>query len=654
MPNALVSHARRLLRSGHVVQAEAELRQAHEQPEHRFAAEIELAYLDLLHYRAPSEIIRRIDIWLARNDVSPLLKARCLFVKGVAENRMGRAARAIDALTDAATICLAGRFWAALAEVTDGLGTVYVWRGRHDDAARAFLRALGYWTKATDSLGALTTLANVGRMHLEAGRYSEALTFFNMATEQGADGLGSRELLRLQLNSVQALLGNAQTAEALEQASAARNAAQQFGSKRLEWLAQFELTRCFIQGQQHDKAETALEELAQKTPPDETSFERAACNLVHGSHLVQTAPDKAVPYLERALQHFVEDDLAAPEVEARLYLGDCLRRQGDLRRSEKCFLIAMTRARERRLMMLLERAQRALLQFGIDEADALENSGGFAPDIASGELPYVIRERLSSGGFSTAYRAYDPERGREIVLKTSKLSQEYDSSRRIDLIASVRTELEALSRVRHPGIVRVYGAGEAPNGDLYIIEEFIDAGSLRDSMQRTGDTAQICEILAKIAFALDAVHRAKIVHRDLKPENILMREPISPVLIDFGIAQIRTADADPFVGVGTGSYMAPEQRALGTVDAAADLYALGVIAFEWLTGTLPTTRTIGSPKKRRGIFGNKGSSSLQTHRPDIPPKIADLVNSLLAEEPYDRPRSAKAAARSFLQMLEDA
>src|SRR5205085_5063663 len=145
-------------------------------------------------------------------------------------------------------------------------------------------------------------------------------------------------------------------------------------------------------------------------------------------------------------------------------------------------------------------------------------------------------------------------------------------------------EVAAASRLDHPGIARVYGVLPIERGDTLVIEEFIDGSTLRDAMQ-TFDRARSLNVLAHITFALAAVHGAGVTHRDLKPDNIILRGGDAPVLIDFGVALL--AGARHHAGVGTPAYMAPEQARGHHVDQRADLYALGVIAHEMLTGERP-------------------------------------------------------------------
>src|SRR5262249_38894186 len=154
-------------------------------------------------------------------------------------------------------------------------------------------------------------------------------------------------------------------------------------------------------------------------------------------------------------------------------------------------------------------------------------------------------------------------------------------------------------------------------------------------------------LLSRIAFALAAVHGAGLIHRDLKPDNVILRGGDAPVLIDFGVALLAGAQHRP--GTGTPAYMAPEQERGDRLDARADLYALGVMAHEMLTGTRPDApRSLipftgfGQMRAVRASLVAKGASS----------EIAELIARLLAPRPRLRPASAAQVATAFAKAGE--
>jgi serine/threonine protein kinase len=145
--------------------------------------------------------------------------------------------------------------------------------------------------------------------------------------------------------------------------------------------------------------------------------------------------------------------------------------------------------------------------------------------------------------------------------------------------------------------------------------------------------ARIFELLSRIAFSLAAVHSAGVVHRDLKPDNIILRGGDAPVLIDFGIALLKSNSGER--GIGTPAYMAPEQASGHRIDARADLYALGVIAYEMLAGARPERR---NRRRTRDTLVQKG----------VDPAIVRLISRLLMYRLW-RPRSASEVGALFAQ-----
>jgi serine/threonine protein kinase len=152
------------------------------------------------------------------------------------------------------------------------------------------------------------------------------------------------------------------------------------------------------------------------------------------------------------------------------------------------------------------------------------------------------------------------------------------------------------------------------------------------------------EVLAEIAFALAAIHAAGVVHRDLKPDNIILRSGRSPVLVDFGLALVQ-GRPDRSRGAGTSGYMAPEQLSLGaSVDARADLYALGVIAHELLLSDLPARPPGGLFSRLRGRTSAIGSRLSAAGADEV---AADTIVRMLSPRPHQRPPSAISVARIF-------
>ena len=207
---------------------------------------------------------------------------------------------------------------------------------------------------------------------------------------------------------------------------------------------------------------------------------------------------------------------------------------------------------------------------------------------------YLVESELGHGGFGKIYLARDVTlHHRRVVIKVllqASLDDPY-------VVTKFRQEVEALSRIDHPNVVSVLGAGKLPDGKPYLVMQYVDGVTLRSQIPSEGmDLERAALLLKQIGAALDDVHEQRIFHRDLKPENILLQflkggtELVK--VVDFGIAKVKDSVVAPStvnkVPVGTVIYMSPEQLRGGeSITAASDIYSMGVIAYEMITGRRP-------------------------------------------------------------------
>jgi eukaryotic-like serine/threonine-protein kinase len=251
---------------------------------------------------------------------------------------------------------------------------------------------------------------------------------------------------------------------------------------------------------------------------------------------------------------------------------------------------------------------------------------------------YQIEAVLGRGGMGVVYRARDLSLGEEIALKV--LAFGHDPSPLA--VLRFREEVKLARRVTHPNVARVYDIGEH-QGVLYLTMELIDGGTLRALLQRECplNPGRAVEIARSICAGLEAAHKAGIVHRDIKPTNILIDQRGRFVLSDFGIARSLAEAPSLTMGmVGTPYYMAPEQAYGGPVDARADVYALGRILYEMMTGegaeALP--ETLAETLLQKGV----------------PPVLAALVLSCIEREPSARPHSVTEILRALAEIRIEA
>ena len=259
--------------------------------------------------------------------------------------------------------------------------------------------------------------------------------------------------------------------------------------------------------------------------------------------------------------------------------------------------------------------------------------------------PYRIDALVGRGAMGAVYRGSDPANGRSVALKTLALAREFDGEALAEARARFSREAEAAARLQHPGIVSVFGAGE-DQGLAYIAMEYIVGQHLGEftAAGRLLPAAQVVAIGARVADALDHAHRQGVVHRDIKPANVLVDLANDVVKVaDFGIARITDA-ARTRTGLmlGTPAFMSPEQMAGERIDGRSDLYALGVMLYQLLTGALPHA----SESMARLMFAiaNEPAPDLRIARPDLPEALARIVAQALQKRPGQRHSDAAQLA----------
>jgi serine/threonine protein kinase len=245
---------------------------------------------------------------------------------------------------------------------------------------------------------------------------------------------------------------------------------------------------------------------------------------------------------------------------------------------------------------------------------------------------YQVLGELGSGGFGVVLKAQDRELQRVVAIKLERAPEKRGT-------AFLRQEARMAALLRHPAIVSVYDFGTLADGRAYIVSEFIDGPSLARQLKERGPlpAKEACELMSRVAEALHHIHEQGLTHRDLKPANILLSSDGRPNVSDLGLALI-DSDQEKHAGevAGTVAYMSPEQCSgrAEHLDGRADLWAVGVILYQLLTGQLPFTSTNLSalideilhrePKPLRMIDGR------------IPEAVEAIVKKCLAKQPADR------------------
>jgi tetratricopeptide (TPR) repeat protein len=257
---------------------------------------------------------------------------------------------------------------------------------------------------------------------------------------------------------------------------------------------------------------------------------------------------------------------------------------------------------------------------------------------------YDIERELGRGGMAIVYLAHDRKHDRQVAIKA--IGREY-----AEHLGSERflREIKTAAKLNHPNILPLYDSGEAA-GQLYYVMPYVEGGSLRDRLQREGPLPleDALDVAREVAQALTHAHEHGFVHRDIKPENILFLSG-RPVVADFGIARAaESADrqlTQTGMAVGTPAYMSPEQALADRVDGRSDIYSLGCVLYEMVTGNPPYSG--GSAREIIARHTTDAVPSLRAIRPAVPENVDATVAKALAKEPADRFRTAQELAEAL-------
>ncbi len=272
-----------------------------------------------------------------------------------------------------------------------------------------------------------------------------------------------------------------------------------------------------------------------------------------------------------------------------------------------------------------------------DDGSDSEDSTDAKPRTLIGR--YRLDDLIATGGFAQVWRGYDLELQRVVAVKVPRPS-------RLQSADAFMAEARRVARLKHPGIVPVFDVGH--DGDAcFIVSEFVEGGSLGDQLSRNPPTQQqAIRWIAEIADALEYAHLHGVVHRDIKPANILIDHHGRALLADFGIAQSANKAGQEALSLGTLRYMSPEQLEGREVDPRSDIFSLGVVLHEALTGKLPYSSVEPNILRREIVAGAK----VGTER--IPADLKRVCQKALARLPHHRHSSAAHLAAELRKCLE--
>ncbi len=259
---------------------------------------------------------------------------------------------------------------------------------------------------------------------------------------------------------------------------------------------------------------------------------------------------------------------------------------------------------------------------------------------------FRVIEKIGSGGMGAVYKAEQPEMRRFVAIKI--LHSKYLA--RADLVTRFKREARAMSHLSHPNTARVFLYGQLDDGACYFVMEYLEGRNLAQTVRREGpmDPTRAINIMMQACGALEEAHRTGIVHRDLKPENIFLTSQGGiadfPKVLDFGLAKVSERQMRPGSLIltqegmvfGTPEFMSPEQARGETLDGRSDIYSLGVILYELLTGKLPFDAAQPMEFIQKHIKEKPIPLAERTPDRQFPPGLDDVLMRSLAKKPDDR------------------
>ena len=254
---------------------------------------------------------------------------------------------------------------------------------------------------------------------------------------------------------------------------------------------------------------------------------------------------------------------------------------------------------------------------------------------------YELQELIGGGGMADVYKAQDKLLDRAVAVKI--LHQQYAND--AEFVEKFRREATAAAKLAHPNIVNIYDVGE-DGGSQYIVMEYVSGPTLKEVIQQKGclEPIEAVRIAKEIASALESAHRNNLVHCDIKPHNILVMPDGHIKVTDFGIARAVSASTMTYSGSVMGSvhYFSPEQAKGTVITTKSDVYSLGVVLYEMLTGQLPFNGETSVSIALKHL--QEEPVPIRQINPSIPPVLEAIVQKAMSKDPADRPSSTELYA----------
>ena len=533
-----------------------------------------------------------------------------------------------------------------LSRILDTLGSTYSAIADHEQALLFYSESLALKIVINDQPGQALTLGNLARLCLQLGRYQQARNFVEMdiaLCESESNEIKAR-LLNLHARIE---LADGQWENAEQKLNLAIEMLGNTHSDTLFFCLKDQLLIDLHRGccDKLTSKSTRLKKLMPKNSPyHQVHFQFAHNQCLHKNNKLDFASAADL------IDIISELDLPELEIEYRLWLVELARALNVPVAAQQQLLLARKLARMKGFKRFISQINSLMLEMDVSEKIEEESIRPISDSMLDVEDGYLIRKKLGSGGFGDVYLVHDMIHNRDVALKKFQQNDRLDHRQHQKRWNQARLEFEAVANLTHPSIAEVYALGHDNTGNPYLVQQYISGGDINAVMQSSNDLQTALTYLIPIARALAALHSVEVIHRDVKPDNILINQQGTTVLVDFGIALLKKPADDDLI-LGTEHYVAPEQRLSTDINHKVDLFSLGCILYEWLSGEKVNIQSKKS-NKLTSWLGIKKNAEISSINEKICGVAYPLIKSLLAYSPEERPENATEVADKMSEILE--
>lgn len=534
-----------------------------------------------------------------------------------------------------------------LARVLDTLGSVFASIANHEQALLFYSESLAKKIVIKDSPGQAITLGNLGRLCLQLGRYQQARSFVEqdlVLSENESDETKARLFnLLARIDIAEKKWSDAE--HKLD------SAIELLDPKNKDSLF-FCIKDQVLLSLENNNTEGVKAKITRMTKllPRESDYHSAHLQLVK-NRFEQQNQVIDVKKAEELLSLIEGMDLPEMELDYRLWIAKLANDSGQSKRTQQHLLLCRKLAKRTGFKRYLSEISSLMLSLEITENIKEEVLKTISNNASSVEDGYLIRSKLGSGGFADVFLAHDMVNNRDVALKQLHSNDLADHKLQKRSWDQARLEFESVSGLNHPSIAKVYAIGHDVMGSPYLVQEYISGGDIGNLMQQTNSLSTALTHLIPIARALAAIHELGVIHRDVKPENILINQQGVTVLVDFGIALLKQSRFKNDQIQGTENYVAPEQKLSTDIDLSVDLFSLGCVLYEWISGEKIKIEQ-NQTSKLTSWLGITKTAQVSKLDKTACGNAYQLISSLVAFDPKNRPNSAGKVADMMQEILD--